>query len=54
MFLPLSYDFDQQITFKGMSKRSLRLITAFTLIAVVAVAAAFLASGEHLQIIARL
>ena len=37
-----------------MSKRTLRLITALTLTAVAAVVAAFLASGEHLEIIANL
>lgn len=37
-----------------MSKRSLRLIKALTLIAVAAVVAAVIASGEHLEIIAKL
>ena len=37
-----------------MSKRSLRQIKTLTLVAVAAVAVAFLASGEHLEIIAKL
>ncbi len=37
-----------------MSKRSMRRVTTFMLVAVAAVAVAFLASGEHLEIIAKL
>lgn len=37
-----------------MSKRSMRRVTTMMLVAVAAVAVAFLASGEHLEIIAKL
>lgn len=37
-----------------MSKRNLRLIAVLTVCAIAAVVAGFLASGEHLEIIAKL